>query len=173
MSSQGTELKKEISARQRLRPRAQWSMARLMLSNHRRREKTMKNPTWPTNQEPQSCSPIDHWLGGARGLSDKELHKQNRTYSGSGGVSQYNRRAGFMPAYKNMRTGVAVVSRFADGSPAPVHVLEGLPDDWVASRDGRGNVRRVFSSVIAGFVRDGTFFTREAAARIIADENSR
>ena len=116
---------------------------------------------------------VDGSAGGGSSLSDSELLTQNRAFLGSGGVSQQNRHAGFVPAYKNLQTGVAVISRFADGRPAPVHVLEGLPDEWVASRDRHGNIRRLFASVIAGFVREGSFYTREAAARIIEEEKSR
>lgn len=113
---------------------------------------------------------VDSPAGSGPSLSESELRTQNQAYLGSGGVSQQNRHAGFLPAYKNLRTGVAVISRFADGRTAPVHVLEGLPDEWVASRDRHGNIRRIFASVIAGFVREGSFYTREAAARIIEEE---
>jgi hypothetical protein len=131
----------------------------------------MKSHTLPGDCESQQSSPIGRSLCSGHALSDNELRTQNSAYSNGGGVSQHNRHAGFVPAYKNVRTGVAIVSRFADGRPAVVHVLEGLPDDWVASRDRHGNIRRVVSSVIAGFVRDGSFYTREAAARILEDEN--
>ena len=83
----------------------------------------------------------------------------------TGGVSENNRSLGFRPAYLNTATGETVVSRFANGALAPVHILDGLPEDWVVARDGRGNVRQVLASILAGFVRGGRFYTREAAAR--------
>jgi hypothetical protein len=87
-------------------------------------------------------------------------------FRGTGGVSEDNRSLGFRPAYLNTETGETVVSRFADGALAPVHVLDGLPDDWVVARDRGGNVREVLASILAGFVRGGRFYTREAAARV-------
>jgi hypothetical protein len=104
------------------------------------------------------------------GLCDCELDNQNQTFAGTGGVSQNNRDAGFMPAYKNLSTGEAVISCFSNGSPAPVHVLEGLPDDWVAARDAQGQVCEAMASVVAGFIRDGVFYTRADAAELVADE---
>jgi len=98
-------------------------------------------------------------------LSDFELRLQNVAYDGTGGVSQNNRQTGFRPAYRNIRTGQTVDSRFADGSQAPIHVLDGLPDDWVVARDEDGRVRRVLATIVSGFMFRGRFYTREAAAR--------
>lgn len=92
------------------------------------------------------------------------LARDNAVYAGTGGVSERNRAAGFAPAYRDRDSGEVVLSRFADGTLAPVHVLEGLPSEWVLARDGDGCVTRVRATVEAGFVRDGAFYTREAAA---------
>ena len=96
------------------------------------------------------------------------MQSQNAVFAGTGGVSHNNRSAGFFPAYQNLLTGEAVISRFADGSPAPVHVLDGLPADWVAARDELGNVCSVLDAVVAGFLREGVFYTRDAAAQLLA-----
>lgn len=104
------------------------------------------------------------------GLSPAKLCEQNARFNGTGGVSQNNCNAGFCPAYQESETGETVVSRFADGSPAPVHVLDGLPSDWVVSRDADGRVSQVLNTVIAGFVRDGEFYTRQQAAQQVAVE---
>ena len=101
------------------------------------------------------------------GLCDCELQMQNARFAGSGGISVNNRAAGFVPAYLNTATGEALASRFGDGRPAPVHVLDGLPESWVAGRDGDGCVARTSEGVIAGFLRNGRFFTREAAAQAV------
>ena len=98
------------------------------------------------------------------GLCECDLQTQNARFAGTGGISGNNRAAGFVPAYLNTATGEALASRFEDGRPAPVHVLDGLPDSWIAGRDARGCVTRTTRDVIAGFLRDGRFFTREAAA---------
>jgi hypothetical protein len=65
-------------------------------------------------------------------------------------------------------SGVAVVSRFADGRPAPIHVLDGLPEGWVRCRNASGQVAMARAGVIAGFIRGGRFYTREEAARMLA-----
>lgn len=108
----------------------------------------------------RSCRPV--------GLCDCDLQTQNMQFAGTGGISGNNRAAGFIPAYLNTATGEALASRFGDGRPAPVHVLDGLPDAWVAGRDARGCVTRTTSDVIAGFLFNGRFFTREAAAQALA-----
>ena len=105
----------------------------------------------------------------ARGLCDCDLQLQNALYQGTGGVSANYRAAGFAPAYRNEATGETVISRFASGIPAPVHVLEGLPEQWVTQRGADGCVCRISTSVIAGFMRDGIFYTREEAARFVAE----
>ncbi|MGD8956101.1 MAG: hypothetical protein PVJ03_02130 [Chromatiaceae bacterium] len=107
--------------------------------------------------------PAGHELGA---LCRQKLRRENAVFRGTGGVSEDNRSLGFRPAYFNTATGETVVSRFANGAIAPVHVLDGLPEDWVVARDRRGNVREVLASILAGFVRGGRFYTREAAARI-------
>ena len=103
-------------------------------------------------------------------LSQFELRLENSAYSGTAGVSENNRAAGFKPAYQNIRTGETVISRFSDGRPAPVHVLDGVPKDWVVKRDDRGHVRRVLATIVSGFLRHGRFYTREDAVRALGDQ---
>lgn len=100
------------------------------------------------------------------------LARDNALFAGTGGVSERNRAAGFAPAYRDSESGEVALSRFADGTLAPVHVLEGLPTDWVLARDGDGCVIRVRATVEAGFVRDGRFYTREAAALSLSRPDS-
>lgn len=106
----------------------------------------------------------------ADGLGVTGLAAENARYAGTGGVSAVNRRAGFIPAFMDRSSGKAVVSCYPDGRPAPVHVLDGLPDNWILSRGHDGKVQRVRPSVVAGFLRDGVFYTREAAARAVGQE---
>ena len=105
-------------------------------------------------------------------LSTFALRLENARFGDSGGASENNRESGFVPAYRNIRTGQTVASCFANGEPAPVHVLEGLPEDWVLARDGDGQVSRVLATVVSGFIRDGRFYTREAAATLVASEEN-
>jgi len=97
-------------------------------------------------------------------LSERTLRDQNREFAGTGGVSEGNRALSFIPAFCNTRSGECVVSRFADGSNAPVHVLDGLPKQWVISVDKKGHVTAVIKEVVAGFLHRGRFYTREEAA---------
>ncbi|QIK39267.1 hypothetical protein GWK36_13910 [Caldichromatium japonicum] len=98
-------------------------------------------------------------------LSVEILREENQRYAASLGISQNNACLGFRPAYLNQKSGEWVLSRFRDGTPAPIHILDGLPDAWVRARDALGHVIAVDASVISGFVRDGRFYTREEAAR--------
>lgn len=101
-------------------------------------------------------------------LGPEVLRQQNRVYGGTGGVSANNRKAGFVPGFLDTRSGVAMASRFANGLPAPVHVLEGLPEEWIAERDTKGLAIKACQGVIAGFIRFGRFYSRDEAARLMA-----
>lgn len=110
-------------------------------------------------QEPcRTSAPIFQSMDGNR------LIKDNVAYMGSAGVSENNRDNDFRAAFRDLESGSAVLARFKDGSPAPMHLLDGLPEKWVLERDATGQVLRVKPSVIAGFLRRGRFYTREQAA---------
>lgn len=73
---------------------------------------------------------------------------------------------GFLPAFQDQETGETHLSLTSHGTIAPVHLLEGLPSKWVAERDLRGRVAALKAGIVAGFMRDGRFYTRqELAAR--------
>lgn len=95
------------------------------------------------------------------------LRQENLAFVGTGGVSEANARRGFVPAFYDVVTGRAEIARFADGRPAPMHLLDGLPDEWVVERDGNGCVRAIKSSVISGFIRGAYFYTRDQAANAV------
>ncbi|MDI3324140.1 hypothetical protein QKW35_07095 [Pontibacterium granulatum] len=96
------------------------------------------------------------------------LTEENAQYSGTGGVSEGNTHAGFIPAFMDTATGQVELSRFSNGRIAPCHLLDGLPESWITCRDLRGRVQNIKSTVISGFVRLEQFFTREEAARFIS-----
>lgn len=98
-------------------------------------------------------------------LSEQLLRDQNQEFADTAGVSAGNRSRAFVPAFQNTRNGECVVSRFADGSEAPVHVLDGLPKQWVTSVDEDGHVTAVDEAVVAGFLNSGRFYTREEAVK--------
>jgi hypothetical protein len=102
------------------------------------------------------------------GWGPARIRRQNQAFGSTGGVSAGNRDQGFRPAYRHRKTGLTVLSTFADGRPAPIHILEGLPEQWLLGFDKDGLPIAVDVAVEAGFVRDGRFYTREDAACLLA-----
>jgi hypothetical protein len=97
-------------------------------------------------------------------LSKRYLELEHAAHRGTGGVSTENRHLGFVPAFMDSRTGKVYGCTFADGRPAPFHVLDGLPDELVVARDRYGRPSQVVGTVISGFTLDNRFYTREQAA---------
>lgn len=102
-------------------------------------------------------------------MNDQALRRENLSHLGTGGRSQENAGLGFRPAFYDFATQKIYPSLFADGRPAPCHLLDGLPDELVVDRTASGRVASVKATVISGFVRNGYFFTRTAAARAVAE----
>ncbi|MCP5137852.1 MAG: hypothetical protein H6981_13755 [Gammaproteobacteria bacterium] len=100
--------------------------------------------------------------------SNDSLKQQNRRFANTGGISQRNRGQGFLPAFRDEQSGAVYLSRTRDGNVAPVHMIEGLPDHLVMSRDRCGRAIRLVASVIAGFVRGDRFYTRQEAADAVS-----
>ena len=98
-------------------------------------------------------------------LTDKTLSQENLQFSDTTGISANNRGLGFIPAFMDTITGNVYLSRFADGMPAPVHVLAGLPETLIETHGKSGDPRSIKNSVISGFVREKVFYTREEAAQ--------
>jgi hypothetical protein len=96
--------------------------------------------------------------------SEAALENENRKFLGTGGRSQENRSLGFCPAFMDAETGIVYRSCFSNGQPAPCHLLDGLPDEVVLTRDLAGRVVTVKSSMVSGFVLDQRFYSREQAA---------
>ncbi|WP_232428989.1 hypothetical protein [Aromatoleum toluclasticum] len=101
-------------------------------------------------------------------MSPLSLQRENHEFRNTGGRSEENRPLGFRPAFKDVASGEVYDSRFADGRPAPFHLLEGLPEEVVVQREPGGRVGRVKESIVSGFVLDGRFYTREEAAQEVA-----
>lgn len=98
-------------------------------------------------------------------MTEKLLQHENAAFAGSGGRSQENRHLGFKPAFFDFATQKLYPSRFADGRPAPFHMLDGLPDDVIVDRAPSGRPLAAKATLISGFERNGYFYTREAAAK--------
>ncbi|MGZ5100162.1 MAG: hypothetical protein ACXWG8_02070 [Usitatibacter sp.] len=104
-----------------------------------------------------------------RVMNPETLRRENVVHTGTGGRSQENSGLGFHPAFMDFETQTIYPSRFADGRLAPFHLLDGLPDEVVADRLACGRVTAAKATLIPGFVRNGFFYTRTAAARAAAE----
>ena len=104
-----------------------------------------------------------------RVLNEKVLKRENVVHEGTGGRSQANSGLGFRPAFYDFATQRIYPSRFADGRLAPFHLLDGLPDEVIVDRLPNGRVVSAKATLISGFVRDGFFYTRTAAARAVRE----
>jgi hypothetical protein len=103
-----------------------------------------------------------------RAITENILEEENRAYRGSGGVSAENQSRNFRPAFQDTQTGLVYASCFRDGTPAPFHLLDGLPDELVVAQDPLGQRAALKASLVAGFIRDGRFYTRDEAATLTA-----
>lgn len=104
-----------------------------------------------------------------RVMTQDVLQRENADYAGTGGRSQGNASLGFAPAFMDYATCTVYPSCFANGNPAPFHLLDGLPDAVVTDRAANGRVIKAKSTLVSGFTRSGFFYTRAAAARLVAD----
>ena len=104
-------------------------------------------------------------------LTQQALRRQSGRFRGRGGVSEENLSWGFRPAFLDTESGTIYLARFSDGRPAPLHVLDGLPDELVVERRESGSVTAVKDTVQAGFTRRGRFYTRERAAQVVQRAN--
>jgi hypothetical protein len=76
---------------------------------------------------------------------------------------------GFRPAFLDFATCAIYLARHRDGRVADFHSLDGLPEPLVTRRPLTGRVTATKPTLIAGFERNGYFFTRAAAARAAAE----
>ena len=102
-------------------------------------------------------------------LNEHTLRLDNARHRGTGGCSQNNSSLGFRPAFFDYANHTIYPSRFRDGRLAPFHILDGLPEQAVAIRAEDGRVVAAKATIIAGFERDGFFYTRTAAAKAARD----
>lgn len=100
-------------------------------------------------------------------VTSETLNHENQRFQNTGGVSCNNRAAGFQSAFIDTATGCVYLSCFANGRPAPIHVLDGLPDELVLQRNVEGRVTAVKQTIVAGFLAADVFYTREQAAQLI------
>jgi len=97
-------------------------------------------------------------------FTKEELEQQHTALHVTGALSDENREHGFLPVFLDTERGEVHPSCYANGQPATIHILDGLPKHLVLSDDASAVVKKVKASVIAGFLRDNIFYTREEAA---------
>lgn len=100
------------------------------------------------------------------------LVSENVRFAGTGGVSEHNAHHRFVPAFKDCCTGQVEIARYRDGRPAPFHIVDGLPEDWVLNRGADGRALAIKSTIVSGFVRLGRFFTRQEASDYLTQMSS-
>ena len=103
----------------------------------------------------------------AQALTPEILKRTSRAFAGTHGRSEENRQLGFTPGFRDEETGVVYISCWSDGTPAPFHALDGLPDHLILARGPGGRAVAVKASIVAGFIRWGLFYTREQAAHCL------
>ena len=104
----------------------------------------------------------------SRPMTEHVLRQENLAYIGTGGVSANAENAKLVPAFQDIETGRIEIARLQNGCPASVHLIVGLPEEWAVEHDLCGHISAIKATVIAGFVRDKTFYTREQAAQMIS-----
>lgn len=101
-------------------------------------------------------------------LTRETLKAQNQKLSHTAGVSRHNRTLGYLPGFLDQETGSVYPSCKADGSLAPIHTMDGLPENLITARSASGRVAAVKRTVIAGFIKENHFYTREQVANGLA-----
>lgn len=120
----------------------------------------------------QTSSAVRHGCRGRphgprRSWTNTDLRVLSDSYRGTGGCSEENGDLGFRPAFRDDDNGIVYRACFLDGTPAPFHLLDGLPDEVVVTRAESGRVVAVKGSLVSGFVRFGRFYTRDEAAAAV------
>src|SRR5215831_19265356 len=101
-------------------------------------------------------------------MSEQRLQQENVVFHSTGGRSHENRSHGFRPAFFDTETGTIYPSCFANGTPAPFHMIDGLPTEVVVERDALGHPSTVKRSIVSGFMRNDRFYSREQAAEAVS-----
>lgn len=101
-------------------------------------------------------------------LTPGRIRDERRWYADTGGESSVCAQEGLAPGFRDEETGRVYRACFRDGRAAPMHLLDGLPDDVVLARDGRGRVLAVKPTLVSGFIYCGCFYSRAEAAAMVA-----
>ncbi|WP_019571423.1 hypothetical protein [Thioalkalivibrio sp. ALMg3] len=77
--------------------------------------------------------------------------------------------AGWLPAFRDRRTGAVHASHLDDGRLACTHILDTVPAPWVAERDSKGRPTALTADIQAGYLRGDRFFTLAELLRYPSD----
>ncbi|MGF1642770.1 MAG: hypothetical protein ACFCUJ_03945 [Thiotrichales bacterium] len=102
-------------------------------------------------------------------ITSADFLQQHKLHQQMPGGSVGDLCFGFMPAFKDFRTGETHLSVYPDGSYAMVHMLEGLPMEWVSEWDDQGRILALKETIVAGFMRDHRFYTLDDLYEFEAD----
>lgn len=98
-----------------------------------------------------------------------QLRQQSANYHGTAGSSEKTFCLGFRPAFFDRDTSEIHLCRFSDGRLANLHVMDGLPASVVTRWNPDGKPGAVKASLVAGFEKDGTFYTREDCMNLLRE----
>jgi hypothetical protein len=100
----------------------------------------------------------------AQKRTQESVQQESVEFAGTCGESATATQSRFHPAFRNEADGRVEVARMPNGQPAAMHLISALPESWAAKLDDDGHVVELIEGIVAGFVRDGRFYTREEAA---------
>lgn len=103
-----------------------------------------------------------------RCMTQERLELETELYEDCGATSPNCRPYGFRPAFYDTQSRTIHMSRFSDGRLAPIHLLDGLPEQFVLARDPAGRIEAVKETIVSGFEMYGRFYTRDEVSTLIA-----
>ncbi len=78
----------------------------------------------------------------------------------------YQRFMGFLPAFRHSLSGETHLSCEKDGSLAPVHRLDNLPERWLNSNAGKSECK-LKQHIEKGYIIMGHFLNQDEAAHLL------
>lgn len=94
-------------------------------------------------------------------ISSVALEKQQATYQKLSGMNISDLCVGLIPAFRDLSTDETHLSLSSDGQVSPIHLVEGLPLEWVREWDMKGYPKSLKPGIVAGFFRGEKFYTLE------------
>lgn len=102
-------------------------------------------------------------------MSHHQAVRQQGVYHQFNGVVFSDISFGFMPAFKSLKDQQIHLSIDQDGDLSVMHLFDGLPDYWIKEKDDLGMALTLKDEIIAGFMRNGEFYTLSEIVNNIKD----